>query len=64
MSTGGSETVAMITAILLSRWTGMRVVPAVLCMCVSIAGAAVMVGLPVHLINARFAGYVMVRGRL
>ena len=54
----------MITAILLSRWTGMRVVPAVLCMCVSIAGAAMMVGLPVHLINARFAGYVMVRGRL
>lgn len=46
----------MLTAVLLSRWMGMRAIPAVICMVVSVTGAAMMIGIPDHLVNARFTG--------
>ncbi|WWC69761.1 uncharacterized protein I206_103704 [Kwoniella pini CBS 10737] len=58
MSTGVSETVAMIAAVLLSRKLKMRALPAIICISVAIIGAILMVG--THNKNAQFTGYCLV----
>ncbi|KAK8861778.1 hypothetical protein IAR55_002601 [Kwoniella newhampshirensis] len=60
MSTGASETVAMIAGILLSRRMKQRGLPAVICIGVSIVGAIMMIAIPAAQKNARFAGYCLV----
>lgn len=60
MSTGGSETVAMVAGVLLSRWLGMRGLPAVICISVSVLGAILMIALPQSNPNGPFTGYCLV----
>ncbi|WVQ79791.1 hypothetical protein IAT38_001891 [Cryptococcus sp. DSM 104549] len=60
MSTGVSETVAMIVGIMLSRWMKQRCLPAIICISVSVVGAIMMIAIPEEQKNARFAGYCLV----
>ncbi|WVQ79793.1 hypothetical protein IAT38_001893 [Cryptococcus sp. DSM 104549] len=60
MSTGVSETMAFIVAIMLSRWTKQRCLPAVMCISVSIMGAIMMIAVPEEQKHTRFAGYCLV----
>ncbi|KAL8280703.1 hypothetical protein RQP46_007026 [Phenoliferia psychrophenolica] len=64
MTTGGAEFVAVCSTIMMYRLSCYRVVPAMVCMTISVVGASMMVGLPTTMINARFAGYALSVGNI
>ncbi|KAK4688138.1 MFS transporter, ACS family, allantoate permease, partial [Tremellales sp. Uapishka_1] len=60
MSTGVSETVAMIVGVLLSRRLKMRSVPAIICISIAVLGSILMIALPEHNKAGRFTGYCLI----